>query len=404
MGNGRMVSEAPDIRRVDGKTMWTSSVRGSTVDSLWFAVPQAFQGMVSPLADAAVLGLLMPAMRQGSDLHIRGPVSADLYATLNIVQEIIIRSYPVYSRVMVTCTEFDHSVNRPDGVAMGFSAGIDSLAALHQHHLDPHPGSRRLTHLLFNNVGSHGSGQQGYNVFRRRLTHVQHASVATGLPLISLDSNLDEHFDLGPHFPMTAFLQTAFMRNAAAAHVLAGGVGTWLYPASHTLTHMGLKAPSSAFRAEPMVMSLLSSAKMRPQGVGHESRVEKTALVAALPSDLMHMLDVCVHPGHGAPVNCSRCHKCMRTMLTLEVLGVLEDFVPTVFHPWDRGDRAKFMAEVLADPTYTYNVEIIQAATNHGWTWPRRTTARGMLLRTRRTTTDSLRRARQTIKGRGVQT
>ncbi|SMC50556.1 hypothetical protein SAMN06296429_104155 [Janibacter indicus] len=395
-----MATGAPEVRLEGDRAIWTSRVRGSTTDDLWFSVPASAHDMLSPVADPALLGLLLPAMRQGRDLQVDGRVSTDLYSALDLVQHVVCRTYPEYRRIHVECSELDDATYRSPGVGMGFSGGVDSFAALVRHHLDPDPGVRRLTHLLFNNVGSHGSSPGSTALFQKRLARVQRATGTLGLPLIDLDSNLDEHFRLDEAYTRTAFLQTGFMRNAAAAHVLASGIGTWLYSASTSLDPVGIHPSPDSAEMEPLALPLLSSARLTARITGLEPRVAKTLAVADLPADLRPFLDVCIHEVDGPPINCSQCEKCMRTMLTLEIVGGLGRFTPQVFRPWRVRQRAAYMAEVLAAPSEPYEAEMIAEAALRGWVWPRRSIMRGQALRRSRGAMAWARRTRAAITPR----
>lgn len=394
-----IVVEAPEIQFGKGVVTWSSVVHGSTVNDLWFSLPERFQGLVSPLADAGLLGLLLPAMRQGTDLRFEGQVSSDLYANLDVLQEVVRQVYPKYAPIRVRCAEYDHVMDRPPGVGMGFSAGVDSFAALAQHFLQPEgPWIRPLSHLTFNNVGSNGPGAAGGRLFHTRLARVERIAELIGLPLVPVDSNLDDHFQLEPALDMTAFVQTAFMRNAAAAHVLGAGIGTWLYCGSVPLEVTGLHPWSSSGRVEPLVLPLMSSGRVSTRLIGYESRVIKTSVVANLPAHLRRHLDVCIDDVAEVGPNCSRCAKCMRTMLTLEILGELDNFTPDVFRPWDPQDRAKYLVNVAAEPNNKLNSDILELAAERQWAWPVRARARGRAIRTRRRLMEILRVVRRVIK------
>ena len=128
-------------------------------------------------------------------------------------------------------------------------------------------------------------------------------------------------------------------------------------------------------------MPHLSSARLTTRTTGHESRLEKTRMVAGLPSDLRQFLDVCISEQHGPSTNCSRCEKCMRTMLTLEILGQADSFIPGVFRPWRDGDRTAYMTEVLAAPENPFHAEMIREADRRNWRWPAAVMARAGALK-----------------------
>jgi hypothetical protein len=68
--------------------------------------------------------------------------------------------------------------------------------------------------------------------------------------------------------------------------------------------------------------------------VGPDARLQRTdkiALIAHLPI-VQKSLDVCmVLQPAGTKINCSRCRKCARTLVTLDCLGMLDKF-EAVFH------------------------------------------------------------------------
>lgn len=85
-------------------------------------------------------------------------------------------------------------------VVTGYAGGIDSFCTICDHLPGVAPDDYRLTHLLINNSGSYGRGQEGRRMFRERLARLG-ARTPLGLPLIAVDSNLDEI--IGTHYQLT---------------------------------------------------------------------------------------------------------------------------------------------------------------------------------------------------------
>ena len=90
--------------------------------------------------------------------------------------------------------------------------------------------------------------------------------------------------------------------------------------------------------SHPAIDPLLSSSAMafRHQGEAY-TRSEKHAEIARDPILLKH-LSVCEHgPQSGAFVNCSKCQKCLRSMITLDLLDIdraaASSFDWTDYHP-----------------------------------------------------------------------
>ncbi|WP_134772048.1 hypothetical protein [Ornithinimicrobium flavum] len=131
-------------------------VDGIPEPTLYFDVPQEFAHMVSSTVDHFALALVLPAMRSGQDLHLEGPLTDELLFNLNGPVQAWIRSIlPIYKQVRVSAAWVQTPGSPPTGVATGFSAGVDSFSALGDYFFGADvPKTLRVTHLLFNNVGS----------------------------------------------------------------------------------------------------------------------------------------------------------------------------------------------------------------------------------------------------------
>lgn len=309
----------------DGCERWEVAVEGPKhlPPVLWFAVDADRSGMLSPTSDAALLGLLIPAMRSGADLALAGTVSADL---LDRAQDTLQRTLrgvlPSMQTVRIEAAPQLEATPASSAVGLGFSAGVDSLFSV-LHHRDPlsssdptGPDAPPPDHLQFFNVGSHGVN--GRAVFEARRVRLVRAAEALGLPLVWVDSNLDEFFDV-------SFQRTHVLRNAAAAHVLSAGMGTALMSSTGLPGWDGRGKLADLAQADGLLLPACSSQQLRLVSSGSACpRVEKTRLVSRHPVSFA-MLDVCTKSRVQAG-NCSACRKCLRTMLTLDVLGRLGDY------------------------------------------------------------------------------
>lgn len=81
-------------------------------------------------------------------------------------------------------------------------------------------------------------------------------------------------------------------------------------------------------------------------GGGRSDRLEKTRAVSTLDVAQRH-LNVCLYPK--LEINCGRCGKCVRTLLTLEMVGALDKF-RSVFPVDDyRRDRLRAFAYLIRE-------------------------------------------------------
>lgn len=366
-----MIINEPEVIHEEKETIYRVQVQNSSVDKkLWYSVPKEFGGMISSSGDAALVALLFPAMAKGENIRITGSISEELFYNLqNSYQEILRIVFPSLKRVAITPEKLSISNDRASGVATAFSAGIDSFSVLADHHYAKNvPEGFRLTHLVFNNVGSHGAG--GEQLFRKRYKRVEQVAEQIGLPILAVNSNLDSFYiDLG--FP---FIDTHTPRNASVAHLLAGGIGRYLYASTYDYRSVSVGPSFGGLpRSEPIILPLLSTPSVDLLSCGSEySRVEKTLNIASI-KDTYSLLDICVMARQAEEVgaiNCSKCWKCMRTELTLEIAGLLENYENMFDLDVYRSHRNRYLAGILKSDDPLTN-EILLLAKQRNFEIPR---------------------------------
>lgn len=70
----------------------------------------------------------------------------------------------------------DRRSDTAGGVGCGYSGDAHSMQTLHDFFVSPEPGARRLTHLLMNNVGAHGTKDpdEARQLFHARYEIIRH--------------------------------------------------------------------------------------------------------------------------------------------------------------------------------------------------------------------------------------
>lgn len=291
-------------------------------DSLWFSVPVEAASLLNPRGDAAIVALLMPLMSLGRRVTVEGPFTDELaWNVRGEVQQILRRLRPELAPVEI---DFDDLVPPlPPGTAVGtgYSAGVDSYTTLARFLFAADvPAGMRVTHLLYNNVGSHGHGETGRTRYENRLNLLRPHARSTGLPLIDVDSNLDDFF-LATGI---AFQPSHTIRNSAVVHLLSAGIRQYLYSSAVSYDDVTCTPTFDISHADPILLPFLSTRSTTLQSSGSDlDRKAKIALVAEMPLTY-ERLDVCVASRDGT--NCSECRKCQRTMLFLELLGALDRY------------------------------------------------------------------------------
>lgn len=365
-----IVTSRPRRERVEDQVRSVADVEGRP--PLWFSVEKRYGELIGDRADHVLIALLMPAMKEGRDLHIGGTVTDSLLHDANEdLQRLLRMEHHVLGPIRVTADAVEPPATRAAGVATGFSGGVDSFATLSEYFWGENvPTSRRVTHLLNNNVGAHGDG--GRALWQVRRAPLERIAAELGLPFVAVDSNLDEHY------PRIGFIESVTLRNAAVPHLLGAGIGHLHLASAIPFPYVRVDDTGEIARIDTMLVPLLSTSSVTITSANSGlTRVQKTLALIGRP-EARH-LDVCTNGDPARTRNCSACSKCMRTMLTLEIAGHLQEFCADTFS-FDRYSqrREAFVANVLSsdDP---YHREIRAYAAAVGWQWSAAERRRGML-------------------------
>jgi len=298
-----------------------------------------------PSADWAAIALLYPAMLAGEDLEIEGPVSPVLYYNMrDELQRLLITFNPNLKYVNVIA-EQRPSWGENSRVATGFSAGVDTFATLALFTGEEVPKSFRIDSLTTFDVGAMGNHANSEYIFQRYRKRLVHYAESNGFHWQAVRTNIDDFYN-GRE---CNFRKTHTLRNAAAVHFLGEILSLYLYSSAFDYSDINHGNNDVAF-IDPLLLPLLSSEKMKMKSAGAGlARIEKMRIIAAYEPCKTH-LDVCVaNPrirNYNEKVNCSRCWKCSRAMVNLDVLNVLDHFY-FVFNVADYREKKKKYLRIL---------------------------------------------------------
>src|SRR5215207_4612652 len=112
----------PEIRSEDGQVTWSVPVRGlpNAPEQLWFTVPDEHAGLITELADPAVIGLTVPAMHAGEAMIVDGLVTDELAHNLTHgYQHILEAVIPDLRRVRLDVADLVPALDHSPGVGTG---------------------------------------------------------------------------------------------------------------------------------------------------------------------------------------------------------------------------------------------------------------------------------------------
>jgi hypothetical protein len=308
---------ADDIARNETADGWrlsasVSSVLAGNAERLHFTIRGASSDWLAQTGDAFLAALLLPAMALGEELVIGGPVSPRLLRSARTVMDIYATWWgDRYQRVPVRCVTAtqDAGASAAGASAAGlyFTGGVDSYYSLLKDvGLAADPAHEPVTHLLFANFERcHGVA------YTRLLDRLRRAAQETSRQLVVIDTNvrsLTKRVAYWPDYHGAAL--------ASVALALGGMLGRCLIAASDDYRHL------PPLGSHPVLDHLWSTEKVEIVHDGAESsRAGKVALQIARSKLALETLTVC---WRSEPANnCGVCEKCLRTMVALELAGVL---------------------------------------------------------------------------------
>lgn len=319
------------IERRDGHSYLTVDINTKFTppqyNKLWFSVPSEYEDwLTDDVYDAFLVAALYPAMYYNEPIIIEGNVSHRLYYNcVHYVKSIISYFRDGMSDVEISVKGFANARKEYHHVGTGFSAGVDSFATFIDHYVRETDLDYKVDSLFFFNVGSHGGGGEvARRKFLDRFNYLKSFPNEVGLPYIPMDSNLFDFYQKYWEFDAGEFCRCAgilVFQRALDKYYLSSD-----YSYKETMFfHFNRATTSFSELAETFTNPLLSTegCEIISDG-GQYMRTDKSLLLRDY-EPAHRYLNVCVSPQESA-CNCGHCQKCIRTLVALDTLGMLDKF------------------------------------------------------------------------------
>lgn len=289
---------------------------------VYYDFPAEYANFVSAKScyDCLMITMLPMAIKKGEDLIIKGKVSEKLYH--NITRYMI----PLIKTVVTNCDKncniivnglINKKINTGEAVGCGLSCGGDSLACLEDYYFDENcPSNYKLTHV----TNLHSGGSNNIKQYRVRLKNVSNFVAKTSLKLLSVESNII-------NFCKFKHLTIHPLRTGSMAVLFENLFTKYYYSSGYS--YRGCQSMKGLSACDPILIHLMSTENLEMISFGCQyTRPEKLFRVIQNPMTYSH-LDVCIDGEFvekDKRINCSKCMKCIRTLLVIEHFGALEKY------------------------------------------------------------------------------
>lgn len=306
---------------------------------MWFSVDEKYgEYLVDDRADAFVVGLLTPAMREGADIICDAPVTRRLlYQLRQYLIPMLAANLRGFHSVALRADPTDVKLPCENAVATGWTGGVDCMLTLKQT-IEAEVPSRRLTHLMITSNGSL-KGEDTGALLKKLVEKAENgAALELGLPVIGIDTNIQE---LANEY----FLSVVVYRHASVILALQKLFGVYYNSSTYAFSRFSFDVTNcGCYELAPLTCFETDNTAFYSSGGSH-SRVQKLRELSDYPPAHRY-LHPCIYalPEH----NCNRCRKCFGAMAALYAYGALDRFSAVFDVALFERDMDWYLAQLLA--------------------------------------------------------
>lgn len=300
---------------------------------------------IPELCDAVVVAFLAYAIKHGLDICSTLPISTELYYKINkhIIPQLSVCNH---KNKITLNMPLSNEVFDGKWIGTGLSLGVDSLTTIHEYGEDSILDDYRLTHLVHLKTGAH-HGSLGHfdkeieqKLFELENNRVKKYCDEYGYNLITIETNLFEitNAEFGWNFDTTHIF-----RNLGCIVLLQNYFSKYYYASAYNLDAFGMSLNEDNAHYEKWLIPNLSSNNISFYSANADmNRVEKTKYISRF-KDTYNFLHVCWR----SEGNCGKCAKCIRTMVTLDIIGQLDKYKNSFDVDNYYKNRDMYIAEIL---------------------------------------------------------
>ena len=314
--------------------------------TLFYAVEKKYeQYLCHETADAFVLPMLLRAIVSGQDIEVDALLSEKLYHNLtNSVMYILwlskikaggrvaIKNNKDTKAPQIRCKGISNQNFNGEAVGTGCSLGVDGYSVIKKYIFENEMfPSYKPTHLACFNVGAFGS----YNTdetrqsFYDELKNLNNFAQKFDIPIVSIDTNVHEFY------PERRFNWSVTFLNIGCVLSMQKLWRRYLFASGYSVKNFEFDF-NDCCKSDSFLCPHLSTESV--EVLSADMNLTRSDKVRNIMNDVVckENLNVClkvqrINNGVMARnvsnyINCGRCEKCLRTMLQLDIYGVLDDY------------------------------------------------------------------------------
>lgn len=338
---------------MDGGNGWINNFPNG--GELYFSTTEEYGNyLTTESSDCFVVSVLVYAIKHGHDITC-DTISEKLY--YNLVRKAIpvIASIHGTKEIEIKYSHLSNENYHPTAVASGCSLGIDSFSTILDHLSDECPASFKLTHFTYFNVGANGDIDLNKvkESYEKDYKLVLEYARSKNIPVVKIESNISQVY-LGE--PAN---ENYMSRNMAAVLSMQKLFSKYIYASSYPLKDAKFIKKDMAAQESWLLPAWSTESTELITGDPCMVRTAKTKRVASCPDTYKHLYvcwkEVFANYGIHEEVtkvkddfrNCGRCGKCLRTLLTFDILGVIERYKDIFDLDYYYSNRDVYVSKVI---------------------------------------------------------
>jgi len=281
--------------------------RGKSVQRAYFKIDRKNESLVADDASPFLAAVLLPCMKTKENIYIDGNVSAKLLQNTHAIMNLIKKWNIGLTKVKIRCRDVTHDSQMPKFVGSFFTAGVDSFYT----YLKKDKTKEKITHIIL--VHGFDIPLENKSFFKEVKKTIEKVAKEEKIQPVIIETNIGHiveqrlvwDFSHGGALGAVAL----FLRGGMKEVFISGAVkNNELFP----------------YGTHPQLDKLWSTKTLSVQSIGGEyNRLEKITNVVSKSPLALKYLRVCTQNIKGN-YNCSRCHKCLMTMIYLYYSQALE--------------------------------------------------------------------------------